>query len=159
MHLRAISCGWSALPLTPLAPFSSSAARSARRVVGVAVARLVVRGAQVALEPLVEEGLALPLQAERRDAPELDLLPPLRRHQDLGGAERRVEPRDELAVLAARGGGVGVAVERRRQLLRRAEALVEVAALARRVLGRQRQRGSALRLRRRLELVLVAEQG
>ena len=164
MQFRAISCGWSALPLTPLALLEQrSAQRAARRhtcrVIGVAVTRLFLRGAQLALERLVEEGLALPLQAERRNAPELDLLPPLRRHQDLGCAERRVEPRDELPVLAARSGGVCAAVERHRQLLRRAEALVEVAALARRVLGRQRQVGSALGLRRRFELLHVAAQG
>mmetsp|Transcript_16798 Transcript_16798/g.34010 ORF Transcript_16798/g.34010 Transcript_16798/m.34010 type:complete len:621 (+) Transcript_16798:56-1918(+) len=128
--------------------------RHAALVVRVAVARRLLRRRQLALECLVEEGLALALQAERSHPRELDLLPSPRRHQHLGRVQRLVERPDQLPVLARGRRCVRATEELGGELARELalRALVEVAALTRSVLPRERQVGRALCCGRRLEL-------
>ena len=73
-----------------------SACSDTALVLWMAVARLLLVGAQLALKRLVEEGLAAPLHAEARHAAHLYLCIAVGRHQYLRRAERDVQPRQHL---------------------------------------------------------------
>jgi len=109
----------------------------ARRVVRTAVARRVLCWRERTLDLLVQEGLAVALEAERGHAAEPDLLPMPLGHQALSGVERCVQRRAELAVLARRSDGVGSAEQLHGQSLGEAPLLllVEGRPLAGRLLG------------------------
>ena len=69
-------------------------------VVRVPVTRGILSRLEHTLKLLIEERLAVALQAKRRDTIEANLLPPARSHQHLSCAELTVQARAQLAVLA-----------------------------------------------------------
>ena len=128
-------------------------------VVRVPIARGILRRREHTVERLIEERLAVALQAQRSNSRETNLLPPARSHQHLSRAELAVQGRAQLAVLARRGRRVGGAEEPLREALGQAQrTLVKFHALAGCVLRHQREARRSLLCRGSRELRLVCQE-